>query len=84
MAEEEVGKVFKFFVKPSVAAINATGDIKVGDKIHFKGANTDFIITIESMQIERESVESVTAGQSVGIKVPERVRPNDIVYRVVE
>ena len=36
------------------------------------------------MQIENESVEKAVPGDSVGIKVKDRVRDNDTVYRVVE
>lgn len=81
---DKVGEVFKFFAKPSVAAINVTGKIKVGDELHFKGATTDFTMKVTSMEIEGKSVESVAAGQQVGLKVPERVRPNDEVFRVTK
>ena len=85
MTEEDlVGEVFTFFKKPSVAAIKVIATIKVGDKLHFKGATTDFIQQVESMEIDRQSVDSVTAGQEVGIKVPDRVRPHDKVYVVRE
>ena len=84
MAEKEVGKVFKYFAKPQVAAINVTSEIKTGDKLHFKGATTDFTMNVKSMEIEGKSVESVKAGQQVGIKVPKRVRPNDEIYCVNE
>jgi hypothetical protein len=36
------------------------------------------------MQIEHESVSEAGAGQSVGIKVKEKVREHDIVYKVIE
>ena len=39
-------------------------------------------MTVESMQIDLEPVESAGAGDDVGIKVPERVRPNDRVICV--
>ncbi len=80
---EEIGRVFKFFAKPSVAAIEITsGELKVGDTIMIKGETTDLTQRIESMEIDRVKVESAKAGQGVGIKVIERVRPNDKVYRV--
>ncbi len=83
MEKERVGVVFKFFAKPSVAAIRITeGSLRPGDRIQFQGATTDFVMTIESMEIDREPVSSAGAGQSVGIQVPERVRPNDAVYLV--
>ncbi len=84
MSEEEIGQVFKFFAKPSVAAIKLSGDLKIGDTIRFKGTTTDFTMPVESMQIERDSITEAKAGQDVGIKVPERVRPNDVVVKVLE
>jgi putative protease len=81
MSQKKVGSVFKFFAKPSVAAIEVSGDIDIGDKIHFKGATTDFTMKVTSMQIEGQEVESVKKGQQVGIKTPERVRPGDDVFK---
>jgi putative protease len=82
MAEEQIGKVFTYFSKVGVAGIKLTGTIAIGDTIHIKGATTDFEQKVESMQIEREPVEKAGEGQSVGIKVKDRVRPNDRVYKV--
>jgi putative protease len=80
---EEIGRVFNFFSKPSVAAIEITsGELSVGDTIRILGDTTDLTQKIESMEIDRVRVESAKAGQGVGIKVAERVRPNDKVYRV--
>ncbi|MHA2230917.1 MAG: translation elongation factor-like protein [Candidatus Hodarchaeales archaeon] len=85
MTEEElVGEIFTFFKKPSVAAIKVIAEIKIGDRLHIKGATTDFFHDIATMEIDRQPVESVTAGQEVGIKVPDRVRPGDKVYLVME
>lgn len=84
MEEEKVGKVQKFFAKPSVAAIEVTsGILRIGDRLHFKGHTTDFEDTIASMQIEREAIEEAKPGDLIGIKVKERVRENDTVYRIV-
>ncbi len=82
MSEEEVGRVQSYFRKPGVAAMVLTGDLSIGDSIRIQGATTDIEMTVESMQINLESVESAGAGDDVGIKVPERVRPNDRVTRV--
>ena len=85
MAEVEVGRVNKYFGKVEVAAIEVTQEpIKVGDNLHFKGATTDFTLQVESMEIDRNPVEEAKVGDLVGIKVPERVRPGDKVYRVEE
>lgn len=85
MEEEKVGRVQKFFAKPSVAAIEVTaGVLRIGDKLHFKGHTSDFEDTITSMQIEQEPIEEAKPGDLIGIQVKERVRENDIVYKVVE
>ena len=83
MEEEKVGRVEKFFAKPSVAAIEVTtGVLRIGDKLHFKGHTTDFEETITSMQVENQPVEEAKPGDLVGILVKERVRENDTVFRV--
>ena len=84
MAEEKIGVVSHFFDKVSVAAIKLEGDVKAGDMIHIKGATTDFTDKIKSMQINREDVESAGAGDEIGIKVPEKCRSNDEVFKVTE
>lgn len=83
MTEEMIGNVMLFFAKPCVAAIEITsGTLSIGDTIRIKGATTDFEQKIESMEIDRKPVPSASAGQSVGIKVKDRVRPHDKVYRL--
>jgi putative protease len=82
MGEKEIGKVSSFFSHVSVAAIKLTGKLKVGDKVHIKGNTTDFEDTIASMQIERKEVKEAKKGDHIGIKVPEKVRPNDTVLLV--
>ena len=83
MPEIEVGRVGDFFAHPVVAGIGLTGDVKIGDIIHIRGHTTDLEFEIKSMQIDHEDVVEAGAGRSVGIKVRERVRPGDRVYKVV-
>ena len=82
MPEKEVGKVSTFFARPVVAGIDLTAALKVGDKIHIKGHTTDIELTVESMQINNVNVNEAKAGDSIGVKVPDRVRPGDHVYKV--
>ena len=85
MPEEEVGVIVKFFAKPSVAAIEMKkGSIKKGDTLHFKGHTTDFTDVVQSMEVDNQPIEEAGAGDLVGIKVKERVRENDTVYKVLE
>jgi translation elongation factor EF-1alpha len=84
MAEKEVGKVMDFFSRPVVAGIDMTGTLKVGDRIHIKGHTTDIEMEIASMQIDNANVTEAKKGDSVGIKVPDRVRRGDAVYKVTD
>jgi len=85
MAEEEIGVVVKFFSKPSVAAIDITkGSIKKGDALMYKGHTTDFTEEVTSIEIDNQSVDEANIGDMIGIQVKERVRENDIVYKVVD
>ncbi|MDO9529783.1 MAG: EF-Tu/IF-2/RF-3 family GTPase [Syntrophales bacterium] len=84
MAEEKIGEVVKFFAKPSVAAVKITdGELKVGDTVKFTGHTTDFESKVDSMEIENEKAEKAVTGDYIGIKVTERVRPGDEMFKVV-
>jgi len=85
MPEEQVAVIVKFFAKPSVAALEVTnGIIKVGDVLRYKGHTTDFTEEITSMEIDNQAVVEAKVGDLIGVKVKERVRENDKVYKVVE
>jgi len=84
MPEEVIGEVMDFFARPVVAGINLTGVLGTGDRVHIKGHTTDIEFTVESMQIDNADVKEAKPGDSVGVKVSERVRRGDTVYRVVE
>ena len=84
MPDIEIGTVTDFFAKPVVAGIELSGTLKVGDRIHIRGSTTDMEMPVESMQIERASITEGKRGDLVGIKVPDRVRRGDKVYKVTE
>jgi len=79
---QEVGKVAHFFTKISVAVIDLKAPISVGDRIVIKGPTTNVEQTVESMEIEHEKVKKAERGQSIGLKVKDRVRENDTVYKI--
>jgi putative protease len=84
MEEEKIGIVSNYFSKISVAAVEITnGTVSVGDRIHFLGHTTEFETTVHSMQIEHQSITEAKKGDSIGIKVPERVREGDKVFKIV-
>jgi selenocysteine-specific translation elongation factor len=80
--EEEIGRVTDYFAKIGVAGIDLTSDLRVGDTIRVRGHTTDLELVVESMQIEREQVEEAGAGDRIGIKVSDRCRNGDHVYKV--
>ena len=84
MKEEKIAKIIKYFAKPSVAAIEITdGYLTIGDKIKIKGHTTDFEDTVTSMQQDNRDIEKALPGQMIGIKVKERVREDDILYKII-
>ncbi len=80
--EISIGKVFSYYTNIGVAALELTDELCVGDTIHIKGTTTDFTQKVDSIQIEHDAVKKAPKGSSIGIKVKDRVRPNDIVYKV--
>ncbi|HNZ64228.1 MAG TPA: hypothetical protein PKJ10_00210 [Smithella sp.] len=83
MAEKKIGEVMKFFSKPSVAAVKITdGELHIGDSIKFSGHTTDFTDVIQSMEVDNKSVPKAVAGDFIGVKVSDRVRPGDEVFKV--
>lgn len=85
MDEEKklVGKIAHYYSKIGVGVIDLEGELKVGDKISIEGPTTSFEQTIESMQIEHKSVKVAKAGESIGLKVKDRVREEDKVFKLV-
>ncbi|MBL7206678.1 MAG: translation elongation factor-like protein [Candidatus Aenigmarchaeota archaeon] len=82
MAEKPIGKVTHFFTHLDVAVIELSDTLKAGDKIHIKGATTDIEQLADSMQVDHKPVEEGKKGESVGMKVKDRVREGDEVFKV--
>lgn len=77
-----VGKISHYFTKIGVGVIELSDELKVGDRISIEGATTNIQQTVDSMEIEHENVQSAGAGQSIGMKVEQRVREGDLVYKI--
>ncbi len=84
MQEIEVGRISDFFAKPVVAGVELHGALKTGDLIRIRGATTDLEFILASMQIEHTPVSEAKDGDLIGLKVPDRVRQGDHVYKVIE
>ena len=79
---EKVGDVSHYFTRIGVAVVDLSGPLKVGDRIAINGMTTSFEMKVASMQIEGEDIEEAGAGDDIGMKVDDRVRQGDIVYRL--
>ena len=77
-----IGKVTHYFSKIGVAVIELSDTLKVGETIRIVGGETDFNQVIESMEIEHQKVETAKAGDSVGLKVSQKVRDGYKVYKI--
>lgn len=78
-----IGKITHYFGNIEVAVIELSGTLKVGDTIRIVGGeDTDFSQAVDSMEMEHEKVKKAKKGESIGIKVSEKVREGYQVYKV--
>ncbi len=85
MAEQLIGTVVHQWQKPGPALLALPGGgLSGGDTIRIKGQTTDFTHTIDSMQLDGETVEKAKKGQSVGVKVSTRARRTDSVFKIAD
>lgn len=82
MSESRIGKVTHYFDRITVAVLELTDTLRVGDKIHFLGHSTDFKQEISSLQLEHQNVNEGKPGQDVALKVNQKVHPNDAVFKI--
>jgi hypothetical protein len=82
MQEQLVGTVTHYFAKPGVGVVQLVADVNAGDMLHFRGHTTDFEQKAGSLEVEHGAVDNAGAGTEIAIKVAERVRAHDQVYRV--
>jgi U32 family peptidase len=79
---EEIGRIFDYFERVGVIAIELSGNLKVGDSIRIVGGETDFTQNVDSMQIEGKSVTKAKKGDRLGIKVNEKCHKGYKVYKI--
>jgi putative protease len=78
----KVGKVIHYFTAIGVAVVELSGNLKVGEKIKFEGATTDFEQTVDSMQVDKKEIQEAKKGTEIGLKVADRVREGDTVSKI--
>ena len=85
MTNEEgklIGRVTHYFSKISVAIVELTDTLKIGDKIKIKGGNTEFVQDVESMEMEHQKITEAKPGDVIGLKVSQKVREGYKVYKI--
>ena len=77
-----VAQVTHYYNKSGVAVLALSGTLSVGDAIHVIGHTTDFCQTVKSLQINHHPIVEASPGDDVALKVLDRVRPGDQVFRI--
>ena len=79
--EDSIGIVSHYFSNLSVAAVSLTAPLQVGETIHVRGHTTDFVQTVDSMEVEHARVSRAGPGDDVAMKVVDHVCEHDWLYR---
>lgn len=82
MADFKVGKVTHYYDKIGVAVVELTDNLAVGDTIKISGHGREFTQEVDSIQIEHEKIKEAKKGQTIGLRVDEKAKENDEVYKV--
>ena len=77
-----IGNITHYFGNIGVAVIELSDTLKAGDTIRIVGGETDFTQTVESMEVEHQKVETAKKGESIGLKVDQKVREGYKVYKL--
>lgn len=77
-----VGRVTHYFGNIGVAVIELSDSLKAGDTIRIAGGATDFTQAIESMEVDHKKVAEAKSGDSIGLKVNQKVREGYKAYKV--
>ena len=77
---KSIGEVTHYYGDLKVAVVKFSRTVEAGEKVHFKGATTDFEQALDSMQFDHKEVKDAKKGKEVGVKVKDKVRAGDEVY----
>lgn len=80
--EKLVGEVTHYFSKIGVAVVKLKDKLKIGDKIKIVGGQREFEQEVTSMQIEHKDIKEAPKGKEIGLKVDQKVKEGDKVYKI--
>jgi putative protease len=81
--EKRIGFVTHYYNNLGVAVLDLDDGLKVGDTIHLSGYTTDFVQEVRSLEVDHRRIQAAGAGADVALKVDQRVRAGDAVYKVL-
>jgi len=81
--EQRIGKITHFYNRISVAVLELTDELKIGDEIHILGRVTDFTQQVASLEVEHKKIPLAGPGMEIALKVDDYVRAGDEVFKVV-
>lgn len=79
---ELIGKVVHYFDRAGVAIIELSSKLKTGDSVKIICGEDSFVQPVESMEIERRKIEEAKNGDSIGLKVSQKVKEGCLVYKI--
>ncbi|OGZ19120.1 MAG: hypothetical protein A2Z68_01710 [Candidatus Nealsonbacteria bacterium RBG_13_38_11] len=87
MADEKkegklIGRITHFFDNIGVAVIEVSDRLRAGDTIRIVGGGVDFEEKVDSMEMDHQRVSEAKKGNSVGVKVSQRVHEGYRVFKV--
>ncbi|MBI4225953.1 hypothetical protein HY612_02465 [Candidatus Roizmanbacteria bacterium] len=82
MKDTKVGKITHYYNHLSVGIVKLTGQLIKGDSIKIVGHGREFKQTVNSMQLEHQPIQKAKKGQEIGLKVNQKVKEGDVVYKV--
>ncbi|MFZ0531954.1 MAG: hypothetical protein WAM09_02150 [Anaerolineales bacterium] len=81
--EKHIGTVTHYYSRLSVAVLNLTDEIRIGDEIRIKGHTTDLVMSVASLEVEHGKIESAGMGMEVALKVDGCVRAGDEIFKLI-
>ena len=82
MADKPIGRISHYYDKIGVAVIDLTAGLKVGQTIKIVKGDQEFTQTVTSLQKEHQAIDKASAGDSVGLKIDQPVKPNAKVFQL--
>jgi len=82
MADTKVGKVTHYYNHLGVGIVKLSGPLVSGDAIKIVGHGREFTQTVNSMQLDHQEVQKAKKKQVIGLKVDQKVKEGDVVYKV--